>query len=84
MDTSIQLDHPKAIFSNGDLITGNIVIYCHTSITRVSRITATLVGESVLSYTDTSGFLMDREQQDKHRVSDHGMGFASRLRWLSD
>jgi hypothetical protein len=80
MDISIQVDHPKAILSNGDPITGNIVLYCPTSITKVSKITATLVGESVLSYIDTSGFLMDREQQDKHRVSDHGMGFASRLR----
>ncbi|RYN99218.1 hypothetical protein AA0120_g1799 [Alternaria tenuissima] len=79
MDTSIQLDHPKAIFSNGDPITGNIVIYCPTSITKVSRITATLVGESVLSYTDTSGFLMDREQQDKHRFAhDFQIIFPSR------
>ncbi|OAG17026.1 hypothetical protein CC77DRAFT_1098047 [Alternaria alternata] len=79
MDTSIQLDHPKAIFSNGDPITGNIVIYCPTSITKVSKITATLVGESVLSYTDTSGLLMDREQQDKYRFAhDFQVIFPSR------
>jgi hypothetical protein len=73
MDISIQLDHPKAIFSNGDSITGNVVIYCPASVTTVSKITATLVGESILSYTDISGLLIDRKQQDKHRVSTHSI-----------
>ena len=67
MDVSIKLDYPHTTFSHGETVFGNVIIYCPHTIT-VSKIVASLTGESVLTLTDKPGLLMDWKQQDKHRV----------------
>jgi hypothetical protein len=77
MDVSISLDHPHVIFTNGDTISGNVTIYSPTNTTKISKIIASLVGESVLTLTDKMGLLMDRKQQDRHRVRAHTMALST-------
>ncbi|KAF2847219.1 hypothetical protein T440DRAFT_214905 [Plenodomus tracheiphilus IPT5] len=66
MDVSISLDNPQTTFINGETIFGNVIINCPHNVT-VSKITASLIGESVLTLTDKSGLFMDWTQQEKHR-----------------
>lgn len=70
MDISIRLDHPTTIYTNGDMICGEVVLYC-PSATTVSKIAASLIGESTLNLTGNNSLLASWNQEDKHRVSDH-------------
>ena len=71
MDVSISLDNPHLVFTNGDTISGNVIIYSLSNNTTISKITASLVGESALTLIDKTGLLIDRKQQDRHRVRAH-------------
>lgn len=68
MEVTIELDNQETIFSNGEKIYGNILLYCPTSVV-VTKITASLIGEIELALTDTTGLLVNWKQQEKHRVS---------------
>lgn len=70
MDVSISLNNPHVVFTNGDTISGDVMIYSLSTNTTISKITASLVGESALTLVDKTG-LIDRKQQDRHRVRAH-------------
>ncbi|KAJ4292463.1 hypothetical protein N0V90_009125 [Kalmusia sp. IMI 367209] len=68
MDVSIELDHPDVTFTNGDTIYGRVVVYCPNTTIIVSKISASLTGETTSVLTDTTGLLMNRKEEEKHRI----------------
>jgi hypothetical protein len=68
MDVSIKIDHPKAIFTNGETVYGKVLINCLGTIT-IPRITVRLSGDTISSLSADSGFLNCRKNKENHCVS---------------
>ncbi|KAF1999785.1 hypothetical protein P154DRAFT_576704 [Amniculicola lignicola CBS 123094] len=67
MDVSMKLDSCQAIFSNGDTVYGNVVVYCPATIT-LAKVTASLAGECTTSLIETSGILIKRKLYDRQII----------------
>jgi hypothetical protein len=68
MDVSIELDHPDVVFTNGDTIYGRVVLYSPNASVVVSKIQASLTGETTSMLTDTTGIFMNTKEEEKHCV----------------
>ncbi|KAF2441514.1 hypothetical protein P171DRAFT_446392 [Karstenula rhodostoma CBS 690.94] len=68
MNVSIELDHPNVTFTNGDTIYGRVVVYCPNTTIVVSKITASLTGETKSFMIDTTGLFMNHREEEKHCI----------------
>jgi hypothetical protein len=80
MNVSIELDHANVTFTNGDTIYGRVVVYCPNTTIVVSRITASLTGETTSVMIDTTGLFMNHREEERHCVGPYTtipMGYKS-------
>ncbi|KAF9697939.1 hypothetical protein EKO04_004202 [Ascochyta lentis] len=65
MDVQIQIEDNENIHASGDVISGQIHIFCAQA-TTISKLTVNLIGESTSSLTGAPGLLFSRREGEKH------------------
>ncbi|PSN61593.1 hypothetical protein BS50DRAFT_650942 [Corynespora cassiicola Philippines] len=67
MDISITFDYPEATYTNGEVVSGKVILFCPSTIT-LSKIAVNLIGETKSILSGAPGLLTRRKIDEFHRI----------------